>query len=143
MKVMMFQEGRMGIIKKLAPAIILCLLLCSCDSDPYRGQRPIEYPKTQWICEDYDISFSVGEKYELLDPKMLINEEEVPFTFLWSGFDNSVNINFKIKEKPDSLSGECKFGKEEFTITIGDTKGYYLDEQIILKFVRTSLEPET
>jgi hypothetical protein len=84
---------------------------------------------------DYGISFSVGEKNEVSDAKMLIKGEEVPFTFLWSSFDNSVNINFEVDGAADSLSGKCDFGKEDFKITIEDTKGYYADEQVILKFV--------
>jgi hypothetical protein len=128
----------MKILKKLIPAIILCLLLCSCDTDPYRGQRPVEYSQTQWVCVDYGISFSVGEKYEVFDTKMLMNGEEIPFTFLWSSFDNSVNINFEVGGTADSLSGKWDFGKEEFTIIVKDTKGYYPDEQVILEFVRQS-----
>ena len=138
MQDMMFHEGIMETIKKMIPVILLCLFLCSCDVDPYEGQRPVEYPQTQWFCVDYGISFSVGEKYEVSDAKMPVNGEEIPFTFLWSSFDNSVNINFKVGGEADSLSGECEFGEEEFTVTIKDTKGYYPDEQVIMKFVRVS-----
>lgn len=120
---------------KLILAIILFLFLCSCDADPYRGQRPVEYPQTQWVCTDYGISFSVGGKYEVSDAKMLMNGEEIPFTFLWSSFDNSVKINFEVDGATDSLSGKCDFGKEKFTITVEDTKGYYPDEQVIFKFI--------
>ncbi len=124
----------MKTIKKLIAIIILCLLLCSCDADPYRGQRPVDYPQTQWVCTDYGISFSVGEKYEVSDANMLMNGQKIPFTFLWSSFDNNVNINFEVGGVTDSLSGKCDFGKEEFAITVEDTKGYYPDKQVILKF---------
>ena len=128
-------------MKKIANLIIIVgVLLClySCDSDPYAGKRPIDYPQSNWICKEYNINFSVGENQDIINAQMLINNESVPFTFLWSSLNNNVTINFEVDQQKVSLNGECIFGEKEFTIKINDTKGYYSKNQIVMTFVNQS-----
>lgn len=117
--------------------IYICLLLCSCyDVDHYQGKRPIDFVNSYWVCEEYEVSFGVDENNNLIDAEMLINDQKTPFEFLWSKFDNTVNINFTFNSKKDLLSGECEFYKNKFIIKIRDTKGYYSKDQITMTFNR-------
>ena len=117
--------------------ILFCLLLCSCyDADPYQGQRPIDYPNSYWVCDEFEAFFLVNETNELIDSQIVLNEQIVPFTFLWSAFDEKVNIQFEMNSHIESLSGICQFNKNEFTVTISDTKGYFLQDHVTIKFLR-------
>ncbi len=123
--------------KLLGIILILSLIfICACDYDPYDGQRPDDYPYSQWVCEEYNISFSVGEKYELLDAVMEIDGETIPFEFAWFMYGNTLNINFDIDGEFQYLEGSGSFGEEAFSIYIADTKGYYPTEEVTLEFQR-------
>ena len=125
-------------MKKLISVILIsCLhLLCSCDIDLYKGKRPVDYPHTSWACEEYNISFSVEEKHQIVNPKMVIDGKEIPFSFLWSSLDNRVNIQFELDGQEYSLSGRCKFGKNKFSITIEDTESVYPEKKIVMTLVK-------
>ncbi len=112
------------------------VLFCSCDVDHFAGQRPVEKPNSHWVCEEYNISFSVGEKYERYDSLIQINGKLIPFTFLWFDFYNNVNINFEVGGETVVLEGIGEFGSEVFSIYIADTKGYYPTEEVTLEFER-------
>lgn len=123
----------------IALFIISCFLfcLCSCDIDPYQNKRPIDYVESTWVCKEYDLQFSVNADHELIDAEALIQEQRVPFTFLWSSLDNKVTIKFEIAQTKDSLLGKCDFGEKQFSIYIDDTKNYYAEKQITMVFERT------
>ena len=115
---------------------LCCFILCSCyDRDPYKGKRPIDYADSNWICEEYEIYFSVDENKNLTNTQIVIENQKIPFTFLWSKFDNTVNINFELNSQKDSLVGVCEFSQSEFVVSIDDTKGYYSENQIVLHFL--------
>ena len=119
--------------------LIVALTFCclSCDEDPCEGKRPVDYAYSSWECTEYDVYCSVGEPHELTDAKICINEQWYEFEFLWNVLNNKVGIHFEIDGEPCSFGGYCDFGKNQFTIEIEDTEGYYPEEQITMVFVRT------
>ena len=121
--------------------ILLCCLLCSCyDGDLYKGRRPIDYPNSYWVCEEYETYFLVGEDKQLTDAQIVIDGQTVPFKFIWSSISNDVSINFVLDSQLYGMSGPCKFGRKKFTIQIEYTEGYYPEEKIVMEFERRTLE---
>ena len=140
------QKNQTGIMNEVLKMkrIVLCFLIfaltcccSSCDEDPYEGKRPVDYAYSSWECAEYNVFFSVEENRKLKDAKILINEQWYDFEFLWYQFDNRVRICFEIDGEEHSFLGYCDFGKNQFTIEIDDTEGYYPEEQITMVFVRT------
>lgn len=121
--------------------VSLCLLLCSCyDGDLYKGRRPIDYPNSYWVCEEYDAYFLVGEDKELIDAKITIDGQTVPFKFIWRSNNDDVSMTFTANSQKCGMVGSCKFRKKKFTISVEYTEGYYPKEQIIMKFERRTIE---
>lgn len=118
--------------------MLLMVCLCACDSDPYQGKRPINYPNTVWVCDEYDMRFSVNKDGKLEENYIVIQGEKYPLSFLWSALDERVSIKFNIHDEEIELYGKCKFSKNEFTIYVPDTKGYLKDSPATLVFKRVT-----
>ena len=116
----------------LVPAFLALLL--SCDTDPYRGKRPIDAPDSYWECvgEHYKISFQVGHPEEF---GITTDEDQsVPFEFLWSSLDSGVSA-YEYGHSGDwdyyLFGGKCTFGKKTFEIkvdSVGDNWSILSDE---------------
>ncbi len=111
---------RKRLILMLLIAMVFPMLI-SCDSDFYRGKRPIDYPDSSWECvgENYKISFKVGSPEE---HKIVIDEDQpIVFEFLWSSIDSKVSV-YEYGHSGDMdyylFGGECTFGKKTFEIKI-------------------------
>ena len=119
-------------------AVIFCVVLCSCDIDPYEGKRPFDHPDSKWICEEYGACFSVDNDGNLYNAYLTIDGEKIPFTFLWSSLDEGVSLQFELDFTERSLDGIGRFDENTFEIEIGDTKGFYPESEIVLTFLRQS-----
>lgn len=121
--------------------ILLCCLLCSCyDGDLYKGRRPIDYPNSYWVCEEYEAYFLVGEDKQLTDAQIIIDGQTVPFDFVWRSNNDNVSMIFSIDSQKCGMLGSCKFRKNKFTIKIEYTEGYYPEEKIVMEFERRTSE---
>ena len=60
----------------------------------------------------------VGEDQELIDAKITIDNQTVPFKFIWSSISNKVSMNFDVDSQPYGNYGICEFGRNKFTIKI-------------------------
>lgn len=121
--------------------MVFCVLLCSCyDGDPYEGKRPDDYPNSYWVCNEFDSYFVVNEPYEIIDSQIVINGQKIPFTLLFSAFDERGSIKFIIDSKKENLPIVCKFNEKKFEITIVDTKGFYSEEKIVMEFERKAID---
>lgn len=126
-------------LKTVALIFFICVFMCSCyDKDPYEGKRPTDCPNSYWVCEQYNVQFSVDEDKLLSDAQITIQSKQIPFSFLWWSFDNRVTIRFEVDSQKNGMLGYCEFSEDEFTITIDDTKGFYSEEQIVMEFIRVS-----
>lgn len=111
--------------------------LYSCDVDPYKGKRPIDYPNTTWVCDEYGISFHVNSNGGLENSIIKTEEKVIYFELLWLSFDSTVCFYKSNDEtKEDIFDGKCKFGEEAFSIKVDDTNGYFKEKSVVLKFVR-------
>ncbi|MBQ7045634.1 MAG: leucine-rich repeat domain-containing protein [Clostridia bacterium] len=126
-------------MKRLVSFLLLIgivFVFCSCDTDEFEGKRPLDYPNSSWVCEEYAAYFSVDSDGKFKDTKILINSSEIPFEFLFSKFDNKATMKFETNSKSDSFSGECEFSDKKFVFNILDTKGYFSDDKVSLTFIR-------
>ena len=103
--------------------ILFCLMLISCDIDPYKNRRPIEYENSEWVSkgENHEMYFKTGK---MEDSKLIINNELIgSFYLLFSSFDDSVSV-YKYKPNEEYTSddlmfkGTCDFGRKKFKIEI-------------------------
>ena len=96
------------------------LFLCSCLVACSEAKSPVDYPNTKWVCEEAGIEFVVSsdgiQKSEIIDKNGQIVEVEFVFD---SGKDTNVYVK-DCSSGEDLFSGECFYGKTEFSITITD-----------------------
>lgn len=98
--------------------LLVCLCLVACARG--EAKSPIDYPNTKWVCEEAGIEFVVSsdgiQKSEILDKNGQVNEVEFVF-----GVGTDTNVYVKdCSSGEDLFSGECIYGKTEFSITITD-----------------------
>lgn len=124
--------------------IVLCaLLLFSCDDDPYKGQRPCDYPDTRWVCEEYGAAFTVTADQKIDNGTIILHGKTLPFklTFLTLGSNGVSFYTYDESGKPNVMfSGAGDFGKEVFKVRVKDTEGYYDEKSVVLVFKRESKE---
>ncbi len=125
--------------KTLCYIFLLVLLLASfssCDVDPYKGKRPIDYPDSTWVCQNYSASFQVDADGNLKDSSIIVNGKETTFSFLWSALDETASLQLNWGDQLYNLKGTCKFKPSSFVISIDDTEGLFAEKSIILEFKR-------
>ena len=119
---------------------ILLLFGTACDVDPYKGHRPMDYGESVWVCKEYDITYTVNgiEKGNSTSLIMIRNGKIFELAFLWSALDSGVTIQ-SIDDQgnhKNEFSGRCTFGKSEFLIYVEDSKGFFDENNVTLRFVR-------
>lgn len=116
--------------------VLLSFGLYGCDTDFYRGKRPIDYANSRWVCSEYGASFEVDENGNGVNQILTVNGKAVSFSWLFGSFDRSVLLKFEIDGQAYSLWGDCKFSKKLFVVYIENTKGCYTQKEVTLNFVR-------
>lgn len=93
--------------------LVVALVLCSCDIDYYKGQRPYDYPNTTWVCENADITYFAESNGGVI----VFDGENIEYRFLWSILDSSVSAE-TLDGSDWYFGGVCKFNKNYFTIKV-------------------------
>lgn len=107
--------------KTIVKALIVLFsisVLCSCDADPYRGKRPIDYKQSIWQFSDDNIQ--IVYQSDSNSATITTQNEEWQLSFLWGSFNSGVNVSM-IRENSDPMpffSGDCSFSKESFEIRV-------------------------
>ena len=105
---------------KLKQCLIICIviplvLLCSCDYDPYRGKRPIDYDGATWASEGdgYRMTFTVGKMNESV--LEIAGKEPVNFDLLWTMYYPNVLVYIYGNQEMKIFDAECEFGKQQYS----------------------------
>ena len=130
-----------------AMVLLLCLsVLCACDSDPYRGRRPTDQKNTEWVCEEYQMSFEVNDEGRVKNAVLNINDTERTFDLLWEGVPNPIMPDVIVFDPQDLegdsslFSGDCKFARNYFEITVTNDPYGFFPEGCTLRFERVDGE---
>ena len=131
----------------ISVAMLLCIsMFCACDPDWYQGRRPVDQPGTKWVCEQYDLSFEVGEDGLVKNGVFKTEDGEIAFDLLWGvGTTNVIVYDADSFRKVDEhtidydtlFSGDCEFGRKEFEIHVSYDPNDYFPDSCILHFTRT------
>ena len=127
-------------------AMLLCIsMFCACDPDWYEGRRPTDQPGTKWVCEEYNMSFEVGEDGLVKNGVFKTDDGDIAFDFSWAVGTTHVIVydadSFKRVDEHtidyDTLfDGTCEFGRKEFEIYVNSDLYDYFPDSCILHFVR-------
>ena len=109
--------------------MIFSLMIClvACDPDPYEGKRPIDQPGSIWVCDEYQMKFTVGE-FE--SSEFVTKNGTFHFQLLFGMYDNSVIVHEYDNYENQFFNGSCKFSKDRFTIEVrqNENSEVYFDE---------------
>ena len=126
-----------------AMVLLLCLpFFCACDIDRYEGRRPTDQPNTKWVCTEYDISFEVSDEGRVKNAVLNINDTERTFDLLWEGVPNPIMPDVIVFDPQDLegdsslFSGDCKFARKYFEITVTNDPYGFFPEGCTLRFER-------
>ena len=115
--------------KIITVLLVLSMIIClvSCDYDPHKGKRPIDQPGTTWVCEKYQMKFTVGE-FE--SSEFVTKNGTFHFQLLFGMYDNSVIVHEYDNYENQFFNGSCKFSKDRFTIEVrqNENSEVYFDE---------------
>ena len=106
---------------KLTIAFLIISMICclaSCDYDPYKGKRPVDQPGTTWVCEEYQMKYTVGS-YE--SSEFVTENRTIHFQFMFSLYSNWVSCYEYDKEGNkvgNPFDGACEFSKDNFIIEV-------------------------
>lgn len=135
-------------ISVLLAVIICCVVLSSCNFDPYYGKRPIDYGAAKWVCEEPEAIFIVDpEAEDYYSPKGEVcwNDEALPIQFFFVHETNRVLVHEIVAENSDKepleFDGDGEFSEYEFIMHIDKEKDTFFEGQYdTLTFKRTDLE---
>lgn len=116
--------------------LFVFLTLAACDVDPYKGKRPIDYPKSTWNCNNNILKFSILDKGKDYVGLFKTKDNLVPVRFVWSKLNADVHIYSFSGAKELMFKGTNTFGETSFTMEIKDTNGYFEESSILLLCVR-------
>lgn len=113
-------------MKKTAVIFVLLVFFCStvsCDFDPYKGKRPLDYAHSCWISagEGYLINYETEDRSATLQ---IDDMEPISITFLWSALSSDVTVYCPKNQNTDDekriflFSGSCSFSKTHFEIHV-------------------------
>ena len=105
--------------------VITLVLLCSCDYDPYRGKRPVDYDGATWVSEGdgYRMSFTVGKMNESV--LEITGKEPVNFDLLWTMYYPNVLVYVYGDQEMKIFDAKCEYGKQQFKMNVLDRfEGY-------------------
>ncbi len=111
-----FKRG--GRMKKQTHFILLLFVLTLCISacGGEAAKRPVDYPSTDWTCEEAEISFTVSAEGTVENAIALDKEVTVVFSDV-----NEKKVSFYSADgKELYFSGNCTYGKSSFTVTVVD-----------------------
>ncbi len=96
----------------------LALFISACGDE---AKRPVDYPDTEWKCEDGNITFSVNADGKV-ENAFLTNAtgDTVKVSVVFSDLDEK-KVSFYSEDCKESyFSGSCTYGEDTFTITVSD-----------------------
>ena len=126
-------------IPVISVAMLLCIsVFCACDPDWYEGRRPVDQPNTKWVCEQYNISFEVGEDGLVKNGILKTEDGDVAFDLLWAVGTTNVTVldANSTEDYPFLFDGDCEFGRKEFEIYVNYDPYDYFPDNCTLHFVR-------
>ena len=103
---------------------LLCLAALLAGCDPAAGKRPVDYPNSRWGCQDPHIEIVVDGKGRYTSTLVGADGEEKRFFLGFrSGYGVDAYVNRKVVLSDETLLfwGDCKFSKDRFTISRGQS----------------------
>ena len=129
-----------------AITVLLCAAsFCACDPDWYGGRRPVDQLGTKWVCEEYDLSFEVGEDGLVKNGVFKTEDGDIAFDLLWAvgtthvivyDADSFRKVDEHTNDYDTLFSGDCEFGRREFEIFVNYDPNDYFPDSCTLHFVR-------
>ena len=129
-----------------AITVLLCAAsFCACDPDWYGGRRPVDQLGTKWVCEEYNMSFEVGEDGLVKNGVFKTEDGEIAFDLLWAvgtthvivyDADSFRKVDEHTNDYDTLFSGDCEFGRREFEIFVNYDPNDYFPDSCTLHFVR-------
>ena len=126
--------------------VLLCAAsFCACDPDWYGGRRPVDQLGTKWVCEEYDLSFEVGEDGLVKNGVFKTEDGDIAFDLLWAvgtthvivyDADSFRKVDEHTNDYDTLFSGDCEFGRREFEIFVNYDPNDYFPDSCTLHFVR-------
>ena len=122
--------------KIITVLLVLSMIIClvSCDYDPYEGKRPIDQPGTTWVCEKYQMKFTVGE-FE--SSEFVTKNGTFHFQLLFGMYDNSVIVHEYNNYDNQFFNGDCEFSSKRFVINVDQdifSEVYFDEFPVVLEF---------
>lgn len=105
-------------MKKLISLFLVCVILCSCNYDPYEGKRPFDYGDAIWVCESPSVCFEVktsSPNYHKPEGLVSVNDKEVYYTMEFDPVCNTVFLEIDFNHK---LMGECEFSPQKMVVKV-------------------------
>ena len=131
-------------MKKLVSLFLVCIVLCSCNYDPYNGKRPIDYGDAIWVCESPPVCFEVKTDSPNYDkPQGLVSVDDKEMSCeVW--FDPVFNTVFLRVDFNHKLEGDAEFSPQKMVVKVdkkSDTlfNGQY-DELVFVRQESTTTE---
>ena len=134
-----------GILLLLICVFAVGVLCCSCDKCD--GQKPSDYPKTRWVCKEYDVWFAVAEKNGMYFGECTVGGEtqQIAISFMnahelqilpRSAIDHPVGGGIDESEK--LWQGEANFSKRAMTVYQTSYNRLFegIEKDTEIKFVR-------
>ena len=115
--------------------IALALFISACGDE---AKRPVDYPNTEWKCEDGNITFSVNSDGKVENASLTnATGDTVKVSVVFSDLDEQKVSFYSEDGKESYFSGSCTYGEDTFTVTISDV--YNIDfSQLPPRLVFTS-----
>lgn len=128
----------MKTFRSITILLVFCMSFCfvACDYDPHAGKRPIDQPGTTWVCEEYQMTFTVGE----FESSEFVTENGIiHFAFLFGQFGNDAIVYEYGNRENVLFTGLCEFSRNCFTIEVrqNESAEMYFDKfPVKLEFVK-------
>lgn len=96
---------------KLLLVAFSCLMILSCDVDPWEGKRPLDYENSVWIADDPYLYVEYGTDGELIEA-YLFEQNSIHVKISYGQYDDSVvfldlNDDILLKCHAQYLNSQC------------------------------------
>ncbi len=98
--------------------IALVLFVSACGSE---AKRPVDYPNTEWKCEDGNITFSVNAEGKVENASLANAKGETVKVSMFFSDIAEKKVSFYSEDGKESyFSGSYTYGEDTFTVTVSD-----------------------
>ncbi len=97
---------------------VFCMFLTACGGEP---MRPVDYPDSEWYCENESIKFSVNGDGKITDATMVdINGETISISLVFTDMSEGKVSITNADGTETYFSGNCTYGKDMLSVFITD-----------------------